>query len=464
MQCQCVAPSTNKQCKNIVKKGSNSTFCHLHQNCKNLIGTSTTSTQVKIAPKLPKLSSPTKPKSPKLSPRPLPANLPADLPARLSSDLTALAGLAALPKVSPKKKAKEEEIEAYIQPAYYATYRAKAKYFCKDNKYDVETLLSIANGLGLNPNINKDDPEAHAFLCKMLSDFFNAVPKRELADRLGIRQFIDKWIASPSQDIAKIPNMGAQFEKERTPIIAGLSELYHDELDRKIFLPLIGTPIMGRDPDRYYVTLGELLEGIARKPLPSKYVLDRWAEDWESSEYFDLDKIVQYLNDNKTDPKKFIARIESLVKRIGKNKIYASTTNRDDLIGTLREWSKNPNSNVGAAHVKRNNETGKIEPDGYGGFGRKDILQVTTNGNYGQCSDFIEPYLSVPTPKKECKLSHEDYSDYIKLYLPLIFPKFFERQWNWFADEPWKNLNGLTPQEAVKYLEDNNWDRMGEYR
>lgn len=30
-QCQCIASSTGEQCRNNVKKGSNSPFCHLHQ-------------------------------------------------------------------------------------------------------------------------------------------------------------------------------------------------------------------------------------------------------------------------------------------------------------------------------------------------------------------------------------------------------------------------------------------------
>jgi hypothetical protein len=32
-KCQCIAPSSGKQCRNFPKKGSNSPFCHLHQNC-----------------------------------------------------------------------------------------------------------------------------------------------------------------------------------------------------------------------------------------------------------------------------------------------------------------------------------------------------------------------------------------------------------------------------------------------
>jgi hypothetical protein len=42
-QCQCIAPSTGKQCRNAPKKNSNSPFCHLHQNCANVVKVATSS-------------------------------------------------------------------------------------------------------------------------------------------------------------------------------------------------------------------------------------------------------------------------------------------------------------------------------------------------------------------------------------------------------------------------------------
>jgi protein phosphatase PTC1 len=78
-QCQCVAPSTGKQCRNTVKKGSKSAYCYLHQECKKRVGTAAAApaatttmkrTPPKILPRPGRKTSPKAPSPPKKVPSP----------------------------------------------------------------------------------------------------------------------------------------------------------------------------------------------------------------------------------------------------------------------------------------------------------------------------------------------------------------------------------------------------------
>jgi hypothetical protein len=47
--------------------------------------------------------------------------------------------------------------------------------------------------------------------------------------------------------------------------------------------------------------------------------------------------------------------------------------------------------------------------------------------------------------------------DYIRVCLPQKYGEFIRRQQKWYADQPWLQINGSTPEQAVLILKELGW-------